>query len=78
MGVFYSGANSCYDSLENLESYPVNGNMMTLDDGFLQNFTESGSVNVTLNLIPNNNLTLVYSVIDDGTLRYSGNLRSIM
>ena len=61
------------DSLDNIEYYPVNANMITIDDGYMQNFNESGSVYVTLNSIPQN-YTLLYSVIDDGTLRYSGTI----
>ncbi len=61
------------DTLDNIESYPVNASMMTIDDGYLQNFNESGSVYVTLHSIPQNS-TLLYSVIDDGILRYSGTI----
>ena len=61
------------DSLDNIEPYPVNASMISIDDGYMQNFNESGSVYVTVNSIAQNS-TLVYSVIDDGTLRYSGTI----
>ncbi|MEC7435813.1 MAG: hypothetical protein VYB27_01925, partial [Candidatus Thermoplasmatota archaeon] len=49
-----------------------NNSIFTIDEGYVQNFTESGNLTLSINWIPSNNSNISYTVIDNGIIRYSG------
>ncbi|MEC8385329.1 MAG: hypothetical protein VXZ89_08050 [Candidatus Thermoplasmatota archaeon] len=49
-----------------------NNSIFTVDEGYVQNFTESGNLTLSINWIPSNNSNISYTVIDNGIIRYSG------
>lgn len=60
-------------SLNDFNHYStINDSILTIDDGYVQNFTKAGNVTISLNWIPSNNSNISYTAIDDGIVRYSG------
>ena len=48
--------------------------LIDFDDGYYQVFTESGVINISLNMMSTSIVNITYSVIDEGTIRYNGSI----
>ena len=63
------------DNLNDYYQYhSSNDSLIMIDDGYVQNFTQSGNLTVSINWIPSNNTNISYSVIDNQIIRYSGTI----
>ena len=59
---------------DNNNNTSVYDSILIIDDGYVQNFTQSGNLTLSMNWIPSNNSNITYAVIDDEIIRYAGNI----
>ena len=66
------------DNLNDYYQYhSSNDSLIMIDDGYVQNYTQSGNLTVSINWIPSYNTNISYSVIDNQIMRYSGTIDAI-
>ena len=51
-----------------------NDSLVTVDNGYVQNYTQSDNLTISMNWMPSNNSSISYYVIDNQIIRYSGTI----
>ena len=51
-----------------------NDSLVTVENGYVQNYTQSGNLTISMNWMPSNNSSISYYVIDNQIIRYSGTI----
>ena len=62
-----------HDNLPNYDDFKsTNNSLITIDNGYVQDYTETGNLSISINWIPSANTNISYSIIDNQIIRYSG------
>ena len=51
-----------------------NDSLVTVENGYVQNYAQSGNLTISMNWMPSNNSSISYYVIDNQIIRYSGTI----